>query len=132
MIVYMALMKELQASGVAALDICFLRSAFGFVHAFSVLKWRGESFYPKVLQENSDVRNALIGRSICGVIAYLCFVFAVARLPLGLVSTIENTSPIWAAIIATIFLKEKLTFFEWTIMACSFSGIIVIFLTAKV
>jgi len=131
MIVYMALMKSLQESGVAALDICFLRSAFGFVHAFSVLKWRGEEFYPKAVRENPSIRNALLGRSICGVIAYISFVFAVARLPLGLISTIDKTSPIWAGLIATVFLQERLSVFEWTCMACSFSGIIVIFLTAN-
>ena len=55
MIVYMALMKELQADGIAALDICLLRSAFGFLHAFSVLKWRGESFWPKTLSESPEM-----------------------------------------------------------------------------
>ena len=77
------------------------------------------------------MRNTLIGLSICGTIAAISFVFAVGKLPLGLVSSIEKTGPIWAGIIATIFLKEKLTIFEWVVMACSFSGIVVIGATAK-
>ena len=70
-------------------------------------------------------------RSIIGVIAYISFVVAIPRLPLGLLSTIDKTGPMWAAIIGATFLKERLSLIEWGIMTCSFIGVILIAATGK-
>jgi len=80
------------------LDICLIRSVFGFMQALSQLWWRGESF---------NLDSKLLGRSFCAVIAYIGFVAAIARLPFGLISTIERTGPMSAAMVAVTFSKER-------------------------
>ena len=51
--------------------------------------------------------TALVGRSVSGFAALALFFFAITRLPLGDVTTIQYTSPIWTGLLAAVFLKER-------------------------
>ena len=51
-------------------------------------------------------------RSICGFIGYLGLVAAVKFMPVSTASCIYFTLPIWAAILAFIFLKEKINRYD--------------------
>ncbi|CAN5540786.1 DMT family transporter [soil metagenome] len=51
--------------------------------------------------------RSLIGRSAAGFIALSLFYFAITRLPLGDVTAIHFTSPVFTALIAAIALKER-------------------------
>jgi drug/metabolite transporter (DMT)-like permease len=71
-------------------------------------------------------RPALVGRSITGFVALSLFYYAVVELPLGDVTTIHFMSPLFTALIAAYFLKERSGRFVWLGGALSLSGVLLI------
>jgi drug/metabolite transporter (DMT)-like permease len=55
-----------------------------------------------------------------------CWVYAIGLLPLATVFAIEFTMPIWVAILAALFLGERLTGGRLTMLALGFAGVLVI------
>ena len=54
------------------------------------------------------IRALLVLRSLCGCTAFSCATFAFGIMPIGDATTIFLTSPVWAALLGRIVLKEKL------------------------
>ena len=65
-------------------------------------------------------------RSLCGLFGFGSLVFAVARLPLGVVNIIGSTKPFWSSILSFFVLGETVRGFEIGFMLCSFGGILLI------
>lgn len=55
-----------------------------------------------------------------------CLVYAVKSVPIVMVSVITNTQPIFTAIFAYIFLKEKITRVETVALFTSFLGVYIL------
>lgn len=55
-----------------------------------------------------------------------CLVYAVKSVPIVMVSVITNTQPIFTAIFAFIFLKEKITRIETIALLTSFLGVYIL------
>lgn len=51
-------------------------------------------------------RRSLVGRSVTGFVALSLFYYAIVELPLGDVTTIHYTTPIFTALVAAYFLRE--------------------------
>lgn len=71
-------------------------------------------------------RRALVGRSVLGFIALSFFYYAVVELPLGDVTTIHYTSPVFTALIAAFFLKERSSRMIWIGALMSLSGVMLV------
>lgn len=67
-----------------------------------------------------------IVRNCFHYVAQFCWFWALALIPLAQVISIEFTLPIWTAILATIFLGEKLTPRRIAAIASGFIGVLVI------
>jgi drug/metabolite transporter (DMT)-like permease len=65
-------------------------------------------------------------RSLSGFIGYLGLVAAVKFMPVSTSSCIYFTLPIWSAILAYFFLKEKLNKYDILQIISAFLGILII------
>ncbi len=108
-------------SQVPAMEVVFFRCLVSLLVSFFWLKnlrvyrW-GQ---PKNL-------SRLLGRGISGGIALFLFFVTVQQMPLATAVTIQYLSPIFTAIIAMLFLGEKLKNIQWLFFAISFAGAVLL------
>jgi len=129
---YMFFTKKATDSGVNGLDFCLIRSIISLMHGLIYIKCAGIPFYGDELNNNATNRKMITVRSIAGTIGFACYVFAIARLPLGITMIVFNTVPFWAALLGCILTREFLSPLELTCMICSFSGVLMIALSKPV
>ncbi|HHM21784.1 MAG TPA: EamA family transporter, partial [Bacteroidetes bacterium] len=102
---------------VPAMEVVFFRCAISLVLSYWWLQrlginWRGRpENFPR-----------LAGRGISGTVALFLFFLTVQKMPLATAVVIQYLSPIFTAIIAMIFLGEKLKPVQWLFFAISFTG----------
>lgn len=92
--------KALSAS-LPTMEIVFARSVFMAVVTFGALKAAGTPVW-------GVDRRALVARGVAGATALSLIYWSVGRLPLGDAVTIQNTTPVWTALLAAVFLGERL------------------------
>lgn len=112
-----AIVKDL--SGFHAMQIVFFRAFGTFVFIFPYMLWRKVSVvgnYPKLL----------FLRALVGVISLSTFFIALQRIPLGSAISIRYLGPIFGAMLAAYFLKEKINKWQWVSFAIAFAGVIVL------
>ncbi|ANW97134.1 multidrug transporter [Wenyingzhuangia fucanilytica] len=68
----------------------------------------------------------LILRGVAGVISLTCFFQSLNYLSLGTAVSLRYTSPIFAAIFALLFLKEKVKPIQWFLFLIAFLGVLII------
>lgn len=68
----------------------------------------------------------LLIRGIAGVISLTCFFQSLNYLAIGTAVSLRYTSPIFAAIFALIFLKEKIKPIQWLLFLIAFIGVLII------
>lgn len=68
----------------------------------------------------------LLVRAVAGVISLTCFFESLNYLSLGAAVSMRYTSPIFAAIFAFIFLKEKIKPVQWLLFLVAFAGVLII------
>ncbi|WP_341221726.1 DMT family transporter [Polaribacter atrinae] len=71
-------------------------------------------------------KKLLFIRGLAGVISLTCFFQSLNYLAVGTAVSLRYTSPIFAAILAFIFLKEKIKPIQWFLFLLSFSGVLII------
>jgi len=100
-------------------EVTFFRNVFGVLLV-------GLSIYSSPLKQIGGKPLLLLFRGTMGFTALLAYFYIIAHIPLGEAVTYNKTSPIFVAIFAYIFLKEKLS--PWAILAIiiGFVGIILI------
>lgn len=65
-------------------------------------------------------------RAVLGGISIVCFFVVVQRIPLGSAISLRYLGPIFGAIMAFYWLKEKINFWQWVSFAIAFLGVILI------
>lgn len=65
-------------------------------------------------------------RSLAGSVGLLCTFYALPRMPVSDALTLNNTSPLWIALIVWLFQGEKLSWSIWLTLALGFAGVILI------
>lgn len=71
-------------------------------------------------------KTLLLLRGVAGVVSLTCFFQSLNYLALGTSVSLRYTSPIFAAIFAFLFLKEKIKPIQWFLFLVAFSGVLVI------
>jgi drug/metabolite transporter (DMT)-like permease len=110
--------KELSDS-MSSVEVVFFRNLFGiFIILFSI--------YKSPLNQVGGKLWLLIFRGTAGFVALLFFFYNISVISLGEAMTFSKTSSIFTAILAYIFLKEKLGFKGWVGVFIGFIGIMFI------
>lgn len=103
-----------------AFQILFLRSGVGLamILAFALPRWPG-------FTRTTRLRLHLL-RSLFHYGGQVCWITALGLLPLAVVFAMEFTTPIWAAVLAAVFLGERLNRGRVVAIVLGFAGILVI------
>ncbi len=110
--------KELSDS-MSSVEVVFFRNVFG---VFFILI----SIYNSPLKQLGGKFWLLIFRGVAGFVALLFFFYNISQISLGEAMTFSKTSTIFTAVLAYIFLKEKLGLKGWLGVLIGFIGIIFI------
>lgn len=110
--------KELSNS-MSSVEVVFFRNVFG---VFFILI----SIYKSPLKQIGGKFWLLTFRGVAGFVALLFFFYNISQIPLGEAMTFSKTSTIFTAVLAYVFLKEKLGIKGWLGVFVGFIGIIFI------
>jgi drug/metabolite transporter (DMT)-like permease len=102
-----------------SLEVVFFRNIFGVLII-------GYAVYKKPMVHKGGKPFLLLFRGMMGFTALLAYFYNIANIPLGDAVTYSKTAPIFTAIFAWIFLKEKLSSTAWFAIFIGFGGIILI------
>ena len=108
--------------GMGALDIMFYRSWLG-VSILAIVQYGTGG---RVLDLRTTQLPLLCLRSFIHFIAQYAWLVAVTLIPLAQLFAIEFTAPLWTALLAPLFLKERLTGTRLFAAALGFVGIIIV------
>jgi drug/metabolite transporter (DMT)-like permease len=115
----MGAFAKLASQHISSLEVVFFRSLFGVVIiGFAVIK--------KPMTHIGGRPFLLIFRGSMGFTALLAYFYNIQNIPLGDAVTFSKTAPIFTAIFAWAFLKEKLPFSAWLAVFIGFGGILLI------
>ena len=110
--------KELSDS-MSSVEVVFFRNVFGVLLILI-------SIYKSPLNQLGGKFWLLVFRGVAGFVALLFFFYKISKIPLGEAMTFSKTSTIFTAILAYMFLKEKLGVKGWIGVFIGFIGIIFI------
>ncbi len=113
-----AMAKELSDS-MSSVEVVFFRNVFG---VFFILV----SIYKSPLKQLGGKFWLLIFRGVAGFVALLFFFYNISQISLGEAMTFSKTSTIFTAVLAYIFLHEKLGIKGWFGVFIGFIGILFI------
>ena len=105
--------------GLHPMQIVFFRAFGTFVFIFPYMLIKGVPII-------GTHKKMLFTRGLAGVISLSAFFITIQRIPLGSAISIRYLGPIFGAIMAFYFLKEKINFKQWVSFAIAFIGVIVL------
>lgn len=98
----MAVMTKRIRAHVPLLELTFYRGVFGLV-PLTLILWHQR------LSWKSQDWPILLSRGLCGLLATLCYFWALGRIPLALAVLLNYTAPIFTTVFAVMFLRETTT-----------------------
>ncbi|WP_231953084.1 DMT family transporter [Polaribacter vadi] len=101
-------------------QIVFFRSIGTLVITVPIVLKQKISFF------GNEKKKWLLIRGIAGVISLTCFFQSLNYLAVGTAVSLRYTSPIFAAIFAFLFLKEKIKPIQWLLFFIAFIGVLII------
>jgi len=115
----MGAFAKLASQSMSSLEVVFFRNIAGVILV-------GYAVYKSPLKQVGGKPFLLLFRGFMGFVALLAFFYNIAHIPLGDAMTYSKTSPIFTAIFAFLFLKEKLSVKGWIAIFVGFIGIVFI------
>lgn len=112
-----AMAKDL--SGLHPMQIVFFRALGTFVFIFPYM------LYHRVPVVGKHV-GVLIARALVGIVSLATFFICLQRIPLASAVSIRYLGPVFGAVLAFYFLRERINNWQWFSFLISFSGVIVI------
>ena len=106
-------------SNLPALQVVFFRAFGTFLFIFPYMVYHKISII-------GHQPKFLFLRGFVGVISLTTFFIAIQRIPLGSAISIRYLGPIFGAMLAAYFLKERINKGQWLSFAVAFSGVIVL------
>ncbi|MCF7560694.1 DMT family transporter [Sabulilitoribacter multivorans] len=104
---------------VDAFQIVFFRSLSSLFFTFGFL-------FKNKIPILGNNKKLLILRGIVGVTSMSLFFMSTKYLPIGTAVSLRYLAPIFAAILAVFFLKEKIKSWQWVFFFIAFSGVIIL------
>lgn len=103
----------------SAAQLIMFRSLGSLVFTLSYLRY-------KRIDPYGNQRTLLILRGLVGVTSMGLFFLAVPYLPIGSAVSLRYTSPIFATLLAVVFLRERIAAIQWSFFLLAFPGVLVI------
>ncbi|MFK8164043.1 MAG: DMT family transporter [Lewinella sp.] len=100
-------------------QIVFFRSGITSLVAIVYLKRNNISLL-------GNKKRLLILRALFGVIAMTLFFATIQRIPLGAAVSLKYLSPVFTAIFAVVWLKEKVVAIQWVLFGVAFAGVFIL------
>jgi drug/metabolite transporter (DMT)-like permease len=116
---FMSAFAKLAGQRIPTQEIVLARGLVGSVLTFVILRRMGISPW-------GTERGLLLLRGLFGYAALSCFLWAVVHLPLADTTVIHFTNPVFTAILAAVFLGEKLRGWEVTLAFLALVGVVVV------
>ena len=110
---------KLASQSMPSLEVVFFRNLFGVLLI-------GYAVYKSPMTHKGGKPFLLFFRGFMGFLALLAYFYNIANIPLGDAVTYSKTAPIFTAIFAWFFLKEKLSASAWFAVFLGFGGILLI------
>ena len=115
----MGAFAKLASEHMSSLEVVFFRNIAGVIIV-------GAAILKKPMQHAGGKPLLLFFRGFMGFVALLAFFYNIAHISLGDAMTYSKTSPIFTAIFAWLFLREKLSIKAWIAVFVGFIGIVFI------
>ena len=115
----MGAFAKLASQHMSSLEVVFFRNIAGVILV-------GAAVLKKPMQHAGGKPLLLFFRGFMGFVALLAFFYNIAHISLGDAMTYSKTSPIFTAIFAWLFLREKLSTTAWIAVFIGFVGIVFI------
>ncbi len=115
----MGAFAKLASEHMSSLEVVFFRNIFGVAII-------GYAVYKTPMVHKGGKPFLLFFRGFMGFSALLAYFYNIANIPLGDAVTFSKTAPIFTAIFAWLFLKEKLSVSAWLAVFIGFGGILLI------
>jgi len=119
MFAIMGAFAKLASEHMSSLEVVFFRNIFGVLLI-------GYAVYKKPMIHKGGKPFLLLFRGMMGFLALLAYFYNIANISLGDAVTFSKTAPIFTAIFAWLFLKEKLSISVWFAVFVGFGGILLI------
>jgi drug/metabolite transporter (DMT)-like permease len=116
---FMAAFAKLSSEHMSSLEVVFFRNLFGVAII-------GFAIWKSPLKNVGGKPLLLFFRGFMGFAALLAYFYNIAHISLGDAATYSKTAPIFTAVFAWAFLKEKLTLSSWLAIIVGFVGILFI------
>ena len=112
-----AMAKDL--SDLHPMQVVFFRALGTFAFIFPYMLWH------RIPIVGTHV-GMLIARALVGIVSLATFFICLQRIPLASAVSIRYLGPIFGAVLAFYFLREKINAWQWFSFVISFSGVVVI------
>lgn len=112
----MALAVKLVSQTLPSLEAVFFRSLIGTLMILAIMKAKRVSLW-------GNKKGLMILRGLSGFAALSLHFYTIEHLPIGTAVMLNYTAPVFAALFAIMFLKERPSLFLWSMTIMSFIGV---------
>lgn len=116
----MTVATKLSSSSMSAFEIAFFRNFFGLVVVLPLSFADGRGIVRAMPQWR------YLERCITGVLAMFCSCWAIGHLPLAQAIALAYSTPLFAALGALVFLRERVGVARWSAVVLGFSGVLMV------
>lgn len=113
--------REMHLSGFSTPNIMVWRSLLGLILAAGIILASG-----RLSQFQTSQKKGHLVRNCVHFVGQFAWFYALGLLPLVLVTSLNATVPLWGAILAIVYLKEKVTFQRLAVIVLAFAGVLII------
>ncbi len=114
-----AAVKWVNQQGIPVLEIVAARSIISLVLSYLDVKRKGISVW-------GNRKDLLLARGIVGTLALVCVYYSVTTIPLAEATVLQYLHPMFTAVLALLFLRERLHVATLVCIVCSFIGLLLI------
>jgi len=111
--------KLVSAQSIPVLEIVAARALVSLILSYLTVRHKRIDLF-------GDKKILLFARGLVGAIALVCVYYSITHLPLAEATVLQFLHPMFTAVLAVIFLKEKLRAPVIVCIACSFIGLLLV------